>query len=65
MRRAFQSSVEVGIAVDGPLGPDHVVKRGVLRLAAEYQFEVVPISVASRRKRVLRHRWDHLEIPCL
>jgi lysophospholipid acyltransferase (LPLAT)-like uncharacterized protein len=24
---------------------------------------IVPMSVASRRKPILRHRWDRLEIP--
>jgi hypothetical protein len=41
------------------------VKRGAIQLASELGHLIVPISVASRRKHVLRHRWDRLEIPMM
>lgn len=63
MGHAFAHSSQAGIALDGPAGPYHRVKRGAIRVASELGHSVVPISVAARRKHVLRHRWDRLEIP--
>ena len=51
------------IAIDGPLGPYHVVKRGVLELASELGYVLQPVSAASNWKRVVHKRWDRAEIP--
>lgn len=53
----------VGTAVDGPLGPRHRVKNGVIRMASELRFELLPVSVGIRWKIVLNKRWDRMEIP--
>lgn len=60
---AFAHSSEAGIAVDGPLGPYHKVKRGAVQIASELGHWIVPVSVAARSKHVFVRRWDHLEIP--
>ncbi len=65
MRRALVHHQNGGIAVDGPAGPYHRVKKGAIKLASELGYEVVPASVCARRRRVLMHRWDRLEIPGL
>jgi lysophospholipid acyltransferase (LPLAT)-like uncharacterized protein len=65
MRRALASRQNGGIAVDGPLGPYHRVKRGAVKLASELGYFIVPASATARRKRVLKHRWDRLELPAL
>lgn len=52
-----------GIAVDGPLGPRHRVKSGVIWMASALEFDLLPISVDSRRKMVFNKRWDRMEIP--
>lgn len=52
-----------GIAVDGPRGPYHLVKRGTIQLASDLGYWLVPVSVDARRKRLLRRRWDRLEFP--
>ena len=65
MRRALSLHANGGIAVDGPLGPYHRVKRGAVKLASELGYLVVPASASARRKRVFRHRWDRLELPGL
>jgi lysophospholipid acyltransferase (LPLAT)-like uncharacterized protein len=62
---AIAHASEAGIAVDGPVGPDHKVKRGAIQLASELGHLIVPMSVASRHKHVLHHRWDRLEIPMI
>ena len=65
MRRALERRPNGGIAVDGPLGPYHKVKRGAVKLAAELGYVVVPASATARRKRTIKHRWDRMEIPAL
>lgn len=63
MEEAMTKFEEGSIAVDGPNGPYHAVKRGAIQVASNLGYLVVPVSVASRRKVVLSHRWDRLEIP--
>jgi len=63
MRRAL-AEIRVGaVAVDGPLGPYHAVKRGALQLASELDIPLLPVTVAARRKRISTHRWDRFEVP--
>ena len=52
-----------GIAVDGPLGPRGRVKSGVIRMASALGFDLLPVSLDSRRKKVFIRRWDRMEIP--
>lgn len=65
IRRAMASHRTGAIAVDGPLGPYHMVKPRMIALASRLGFAVVPVSTASSRKKVLRHRWDQMERPAL
>jgi lysophospholipid acyltransferase (LPLAT)-like uncharacterized protein len=65
MADAVKSHRAAAIAVDGPLGPYHVVKRGAADLASDFGFTIVPVSAASRRKRIDRRRWDRWEQPRL
>jgi lysophospholipid acyltransferase (LPLAT)-like uncharacterized protein len=63
MGKALSESRVGGLAVDGPLGPRHVVKNGIIRIASTYGFDLLPASVNSSRKMVLKKRWDRMEIP--
>lgn len=65
MGHAFAHRSEVGITVDGPLGPYHKVKRGAIQVASDLGHWIVPVSVAARSKHVFVRRWDRLEIPKL
>jgi lysophospholipid acyltransferase (LPLAT)-like uncharacterized protein len=65
MKDALAAAQAGAVAVDGPLGPYHVVKRGAIQVASTLGFAIVPTSVASRRKRILTHRWDRMELPRL
>ncbi len=65
MRRSLARGTLGAIAVDGPMGPYHAVKRGAIQLASELGFALLPISVAARRPRVIEARWDRMEIPRL
>ncbi len=50
-------------AVDGPLGPRNQVKSGIIQMASMLNIELLPVSIASQKKLVLRSRWDQMEIP--
>lgn len=50
-------------AVDGPLGPNHRIKRGALDIAADLGFSLLPVSASARHRQVLHRRWDRREIP--
>lgn len=63
MRRTLRGIPACGVAVDGPLGPYHAVKRGPVQLASELGLLVVPVTFAARRTRMARHRWDRMEVP--
>jgi lysophospholipid acyltransferase (LPLAT)-like uncharacterized protein len=62
VRSLLSAKKTVALAVDGPLGPFHQVKPNLIRLASDMRFLIVPVSVASRPKLVLR-RWDFRELP--
>ena len=59
----LRESAAVAIAVDGPLGPFHAVKRGAVELASRTGAVVMPVSVAARPRKVFARRWDRMEIP--
>ena len=63
MRSALSEARAGGVAADGPLGPRHQVKGGVIWLASALGFDLLPVSVDSRRKMIYKKRWDRMEIP--
>lgn len=65
MREALAGAPAGAIAVDGPLGPYHAVKRGAIELASELGLALLPVAVAARRKRIATARWDRMEFPRL
>jgi len=65
MHESLAEGLGAAIAVDGPLGPRHVVHRGAVQLAVSLQRSIVPLSFAAHPERVLAGRWDRLELPSL
>jgi len=63
MRTALKEHHAAAIAVDGPLGPYHVVHRGAVQLASELGHCIIPLSIAASTKSVLSERWDQFEMP--
>jgi lysophospholipid acyltransferase (LPLAT)-like uncharacterized protein len=63
MRQVLAGSLLGGTAVDGPLGPRHVAKEGMVLLAAELSMSLVPVVLAVDRGWVLGRRWDRLLVP--
>jgi lysophospholipid acyltransferase (LPLAT)-like uncharacterized protein len=46
-RKILSEARVVGTAVDGPLGPRHRVKTGVIRMASAFGFELLPYPWAA------------------
>jgi len=63
MKETLSRFPAAAIAVDGPLGPYHVVKKGVPLLASAIGYSLLPVSLELSRKKVLVERWDLMEIP--
>lgn len=53
----------VAIPVDGPRGPLHIVKPGIVYLAGLLKAPIVPVAVSAQRYRTLEKSWDRLLIP--
>lgn len=52
-----------GFAVDGPKGPIHKVKPGVLFVSQTLGIPVVPICAVASRVKILEKSWDKFKIP--
>jgi lysophospholipid acyltransferase (LPLAT)-like uncharacterized protein len=63
LQRALSTAPPAAIAVDGPLGPYHMVKHGMIKAAARLGCPLLPVSVAARRTLVRHDRWDQMEVP--
>lgn len=53
----------VAVAIDGPLGPRHEPKLGMLHLAGTLGYQIVPMSVRAWPMLGLSHRWDRMAVP--
>ena len=51
------------VTVDGPRGPRHEVKDGVLFMAAKANALVVPVRARCSRRYVFEKAWDKFELP--
>jgi len=62
LERYLANGGNVGVAVDGPLGPRHSAKMGVALLARNTGAPILPFTVQYERSWRLRS-WDRTEIP--
>jgi lysophospholipid acyltransferase (LPLAT)-like uncharacterized protein len=63
MIRSVREPRDAAFAVDGPRGPFHEVKPGILYLAAKTGLPIVPITSATRHARVFEKAWDRYILP--
>jgi len=61
--RAVNAGSHVGLTVDGPRGPRHRAKAGVLALAALTGAPIVPVRASTSRGWVLQSTWDRFVVP--
>jgi len=62
MVRQLESGRDLGITVDGPVGPRHVVKPGAIEIARLTGAPLVPLAVGTRRPWVASS-WDAFQVP--
>lgn len=53
----------IGTPVDGPKGPPHKVKLGLLYLAQKSGVKIVPMGGAYSKKWILSRTWDQFQVP--
>ena len=51
------------LTIDGPRGPRHKVKGGVIYLAREGQASIVPATVVCQTSWVFEKSWDKFKLP--
>lgn len=51
------------VAVDGPRGPRHEVKLGVVEIAKVLKAPIFPINMASSRSKIFEKSWNKSELP--
>jgi lysophospholipid acyltransferase (LPLAT)-like uncharacterized protein len=61
--RSLQKGRSVAIAVDGPRGPRHEVKEGVIFLAGKSGVPIIPVATGARRYWKLEKTWDKFVVP--
>jgi lysophospholipid acyltransferase (LPLAT)-like uncharacterized protein len=59
----LRSGMLPAIAVDGPRGPLHEVKEGVVYLAGKLKAPIIPVTARAKRYWMLKQSWDKLIIP--
>lgn len=64
MIKTIKSGVLPGVlTVDGPRGPLHQVKHGVIELAKQTQVPIMPVIAFSTRAHIFKKSWDHFRLP--
>lgn len=63
MIRLIKRGHPAGFAVDGPKGPYHRIKPGIIYAARKTGRPVVPIAGAAEKRKVLEKAWDKYRLP--
>ncbi|MCL2335460.1 MAG: DUF374 domain-containing protein [Endomicrobia bacterium] len=61
--REAKEGRSLAFAADGPKGPYHSLKSGVIYSALKSGMPILPVSVSPKNKIVLKKTWDKTEIP--
>lgn len=59
----FRAGFDLAIACDGPKGPRHVAKEGIVMLGRLCGAPIFPIAVAPERPIVFARSWDRFTVP--
>lgn len=60
---ALKHNHNVAITVDGPKGPLHEVKPGIVDIASKTGIPIVPLAPIASKNWVLKKTWDKTRIP--
>jgi lysophospholipid acyltransferase (LPLAT)-like uncharacterized protein len=65
IRALHENQQSVAFLVDGPRGPRHCVKPGVLRLAAQARVPIIPMAAVSPYRLWELPSWDRFQAPLM
>ena len=63
MKRALESGYSAAFAADGPSGPMHESKPGILYLAQKLGYPIIPVATTARTSWRIRRTWCLYMIP--
>jgi lysophospholipid acyltransferase (LPLAT)-like uncharacterized protein len=63
MKRAMESGYSAAFAADGPSGPAHKSKPGILYLAQKLGYPIVPVATTARTSWRIRRTWCLYMLP--
>jgi len=63
LMNVMKKNNNAAIAVDGPRGPYHKVKPGVILLAKKTGAVILPYAIQCNKKIIFKKSWDKSEIP--
>lgn len=63
MLRSLKAGDSLGFGVDGPIGPEFVVKPGITYMAQKANVAIIPVGSAFSRKWVFARAWDNYQMP--
>jgi hypothetical protein len=58
-----ESGADAVLTVDGPRGPRHEVKEGVVYIAAKSRLPIVPVRIFTHPVKKFRKSWDKFQLP--
>ncbi len=61
--RKMKCGKNSAIAVDGPRGPHHKAKMGIIEIAKMTSAAILPLSASVRKKITLSKYWNKIQIP--
>ncbi len=62
-KRRLEEGSSIGFAIDGPIGPIHVIKPGIAFLAQKGNAQIVPVGVAYKKFWTFHKAWDKFQLP--
>jgi lysophospholipid acyltransferase (LPLAT)-like uncharacterized protein len=63
MKRSMEQGCSGAFALDGPRGPLHKSKPGILFLAQKMGYPIVPMTTSADRAWILKNTWCHYLLP--
>ncbi len=63
MKKQIENGVSIGFGTDGPIGPIHMVKPGVVYLSKKCNVPIIPVGSAFSHHWTFNKAWDKFEIP--
>ena len=63
LKDMLNQGIHAAITVDGPTGPRHESKPGVLKSAIETQTAIIPVCAIADRSWVFKKTWDQSRLP--